>query len=147
MYVINTEIEIGASPAEVWHALIDFHAYPDWNPSIRSVKGKPAPGEELKVVYHPQGSIVKLKFKVELVTCEPDREFRWVGRLLFPELFAGDHYLIIEPISPNRVKLIHGERFSGLLKPIVWFLLSRTNIDAFNAMNRALKIRVENKPL
>ena len=145
MYVIHTEIEIEATAAAIWHALIDFQAYPDWNPSIRSVKGKPAAGEKLKVVYHPRDSLVKLKFKVELVACVPEREFRWVGRLLFPALFAGDHYLIIEPTGPNRSRLIHGERFSGLLKPFVWQLLSKTNIDAFNAMNRALKQRVENR--
>ena len=143
MYVINTEIEIEAAPAKVWHALVDFQAYPDWNPSIRSVKGRPVPGEKLRVVYAPQNSLVKLKFKVELVACEPNKEFRWVGRLLLPALFAGDHYLIIEPIDTNRTKLIHGERFSGLLKPFVWLLLSKTNIDAFNDMNHALKQYVE----
>lgn len=145
MYVINTEIEINATSAKVWHALTDFPAYPDWNPSIRSVKGIPARGEKLRVVYQPEGSLVKLKFTVELVACEPEKEFRWVGRLLFPALFAGDHYLILETTGPNRTRLIHGEEFSGLLKPVVWFLLSKLNIDAFNAMNAALKIRVENK--
>lgn len=143
MYEINTAIEIEAAPAEVWQALIDFQSYPNWNPSIPSIDGKPDKGEKLKVFYNPEGSFFKMKFTVELITCEPEREFRWIGRLLVAPLFAGDHYLIIEPIGPKRSKLIHGERFSGLLKPIVWFLLGKLNTDAFNAMNHALKDYVE----
>ena len=143
MYEINTEIEIEATPAEIWQALTDFQSYPNWNPSIRSIDGIPARGEKLKVFYSPENSIFRMKFTVELITCEPDREFRWLGRLLFAGLFAGNHYLIIEPIDPNRSKLIHGERFSGLLKPVVWFLLANLNTDAFIAMNRAIKEHIE----
>lgn len=145
MYVINTAIEIEATPDKVWQALTDFQSYPNWNPSIRTIEGIPARGEKLKVFFNPEGSIFKMKFTVVLIICEPEKEFRWVGRLLFPALFAGDHYLIIEPIGPNRSKLIHGERFSGLLKPVFWFLLSRINTDAFNAMNSALKEHVETR--
>ena len=145
MYVIDTEIEIEATPATVWQALTDFQSYPDWNPSIRSIEGIPSRGEKLKVFFNPESSIFRMRFTVELVTCEPEKEFRWIGRLLFAPLFAGDHYLIIEPIGPNRSKLIHGERFSGLLKPIVWFLLAKLNTMAFTAMNHALKDYVETR--
>lgn len=48
MKEINTEIEINASAEKVWQLLTDFAAYPHWNPFMRSIKGKPEEGDEVK---------------------------------------------------------------------------------------------------
>jgi hypothetical protein len=48
MKEINTEIEINASAEKVWQLLTDFAAYPQWNPFIRSVNGKPEEGDKVK---------------------------------------------------------------------------------------------------
>jgi len=143
MYELVTQIEIESSPARIWQVLTDFQAYPHWNPSIRSIEGIPARGEKIKVSYQPRDSFVNMKFTVEIINLERDREFRWLGLFLIQPLFAGDHYLIIEPVSQSRSKLIHGEIFSGLLKPVVWFLLAKLNKRAFEDMNLALKEYVE----
>lgn len=143
MYELITEIEIDSTPEKVWHALTDFQAYPEWNPAIRSIDGIPEKGEKIRIFYNPQGSIIQMKFTVEVINCEKGREFRWLGCLLFASLFAGNHYMTIQEVAPNRSKLIHGEVFSGLLKPVVWFLLAKTNNQSFEAMNQALKVYVE----
>ena len=143
MYEIVTNIEILGSPSQVWHALIDFPSYPQWNPAIRSIEGKAASGQNLRVVFKPEGSFVNMKFWVVISSFIAEQELRWIGRLLFPALFAGDHYFLIQPLSQNRTKLIHGERFSGLFKPIFWYLLAKRNKAAFIDMNQALKTYVE----
>ena len=144
MYEIITDIEITGSPAQVWQALTDFQSYPRWNPSIRSIRGNAANGQKLKVFFQPRGSIV-LKFWVVVISFVLEEELRWMGRLIFPALFSGEHYFLIQALAPNRSKLIHGERFFGLLSPIIRRLLAEPNKAAFIAMNKALKAYVESQ--
>lgn len=47
MLLIETETEITASPNQVWHALIDFPHYPEWNPFI-AVRGTPGAGLDVE---------------------------------------------------------------------------------------------------
>ena len=54
MYLIETEIEIAASPERVWSILMDFPAYPEWNPFIRSLSGVAKPGEKLRAFIQPE---------------------------------------------------------------------------------------------
>ena len=37
MHQIVTQMDIAASPERVWSILMDFPAYPQWNPFIRCV--------------------------------------------------------------------------------------------------------------
>lgn len=48
MKQIETRVVINASPEQVWATLTDFQAYPDWNPFIVKLKGKPAVGTTLE---------------------------------------------------------------------------------------------------
>lgn len=40
MTELNTEIEIRASAEKVRNVLMDFDAYPKWNPFVREISGK-----------------------------------------------------------------------------------------------------------
>ena len=46
MKELRREVEIAAPAERVWSVLVDFDAYPDWNPFIRSIQGacEPAAG-------------------------------------------------------------------------------------------------------
>jgi hypothetical protein len=54
-------------------------------------------------------------------------------------LFDGEHILIIDPISENKVKFIQREKSSGLLPPLLWSGFDRDTRRGFNEMNAALK--------
>jgi hypothetical protein len=45
LYTVSSEISLPASPQESWRVLTDFASYPDWNPYLRRVDGKLAPGK------------------------------------------------------------------------------------------------------
>jgi hypothetical protein len=56
-----------------------------------------------------------MEFSPSVLVTTNDREFRWKGRLLFPGLFDGEHYFLLEDSPSGGTHFRHGERFSGLL--------------------------------
>ncbi|MCC7163973.1 MAG: SRPBCC domain-containing protein [Anaerolineae bacterium] len=137
MKELCTAIEINAVPERVWQILTDTDKFPDWNPFIRSCKGKLAQGETVEVVL---GEGKTMTFRPTIVEVTPNRTLRWLGKLFVGGLFDGEHIFEIEPMDAHRVRFIQREKFSGLLIPV--FNLESTE-QGFNAMNRALKQRAE----
>jgi len=78
-----------------------------------------------------------------VLAADPDRELRWVGRLLLPGIFEGEHASLITPLENGRVRLRQQETFRGLLVPLLRWLLDGQTRAGFEAMNRALKEQAE----
>jgi hypothetical protein len=98
---LQTEIDIAATPDRVWSILTDFSAYPDWNPFIRSIRGVPEQGARLVVRIQPSGAKA-MTFRPTVLTATRDRELCWLGRLLVPGLFDGEHRFTIQPIADKK---------------------------------------------
>lgn len=141
MRELRTHIEIEATPDRVWEILTDFAAYPEWNPFIQTIEGDAAPGSNLEVRIEPPGGRA-MNFKPTVLEVAPRQELRWLGRVLVPGLFDGEHSLRIEPIDNSRVRFIQAERFTGILVPLFGKGLEKTQ-HGFTAMNEALKRRAE----
>ncbi|KAB2940904.1 MAG: SRPBCC domain-containing protein [Hyphomicrobium sp.] len=143
MPAIETQIDIEAPANKVWGFLTDFAAMPTWNPFIRQISGSPTPGARLNVQIGAPGQAA-MTFKPTVLAASPDSELRWLGTLMGRWMFAGEHYFLLEPISPRTTRFTHGERFSGLLAPL---LMRGRTLEAtqqgFIAMNEALKQRAE----
>ena len=142
MKQLHTELEIDASAKRVWELLTDFASYPQWNPFIRHISGHPTPGERLQARLEPPGGRA-ITFKPKVLTAEPNRELRWLGHLLLPGLFDGEHSFTIEPLGDNRVRFIQRESFKGLLVPLFARSLESNTQRGFEEMNHALKERAE----
>jgi hypothetical protein len=138
---VRSEIEIDAPPESVWRVLTDFAAYPDWNPFIRRIEGSPTEGSQLRVRIEPPGGR-GMTFKPTVLAAEPNRELRWLGRVVLPKIFDGEHRFTLEPAGEGRTRLAQSEAFSGVLVPILGRMLSAT-VHGFEEMNQALKARVE----
>jgi hypothetical protein len=138
---IKTDIEINASAAQVWELLTDFGRMPSWNPFIKSISGNLAQGARLSVHIAPPGSS-GMRFKPTILLVRPERELRWLGHLLVPGIFDGEHYFLLEPIGDSRTRLTQGEKFSGLLVGLLGSALASTRAG-FKAMNTALKQQAE----
>lgn len=139
---IVTTVDIDADAQRVWQVLTDFAAYPQWNPFIRSISGVPQPGAKLEVHIQPSGG-KGMTFRPTVKVAEAGRELRWLGRLLLPGLFDGEHRFVISPLGAGRVHFEHGERFDGLLVPLLRRSLDRDTKRGFAEMNQALKVRAE----
>jgi hypothetical protein len=138
---LKTSIDIDAAPEEVWAVLSDLPAYPSWNPFIRELSGRLAAGERLDVTMQPEGGRA-MRFRPTVLNAEPGRELRWRGRVALPGVFDGEHRFAIEPTAGGS-RLLHEERFTGVLVPLLAKGLRTRTLPAFQQMNEALKGRAE----
>jgi hypothetical protein len=145
MHEIRTEIDIEASPAQVWRVLTDFPAHAEWNPFVRSIEGAAQKDQGLVVSIQPEGG-KKMTFKPTVLVADPDKELRWRGRFLVPGLFDGEHYFQLAANGSGGTTFVHGERFSGLMIPFAKASLDRGTRAGFVAMNKAIKLRSESVP-
>lgn len=142
MRELRTEIEFEGTPHEVWDVLTDLPAYGEWNPFIKRIEGEPRTGAKLEVRMEPEGERA-MTFRPTVLTVEPGREFTWLGHLLVPGVFDGEHRWSIEEIEPGRVRFTQSERFGGILVPLLWKKLrDGGTAKGFRAMNEALAARV-----
>ena len=105
-------------------------------------EGEVREGARLRIRIEPPGG-KGMVFKPTVTRVVPAREFRWLGHLLFPGLFDGEHIFEILPSAENRIRFIHREKFRGLLVPLLWGGLEVNTRRGFEAMNAALKKRAE----
>lgn len=139
MTEIAAEVEIAAPVARVWEVLTGFDSYPEWNPFIVRAGGGaiprgPAGGHDQ--ARWAQGD----DLPPHRARPEPNRELRWLGRLVLPGIFDGEHIHELEEVAPGRTRYAQRER--GLLVPFVRGILDSTE-RGFRAMNSALKARAE----
>lgn len=139
---LHTEVEIAAPALVVWESLTDLAAYEDWNPFIVSARGRAEVGEKLTNRMQPPGGKA-ITFKPTVTVVEPPVAFEWFGRLGLPGILDGRHRFELRASVDGNTILRHSETFDGLLVRLVRKSLDTTTMAGFDAMNAALKARVE----
>lgn len=142
MKELKTEIEINASASRVWAILTDLGQYAVWNAFIPEAEGEVKKGARLRVRIAPPGGKA-MTFTPTVTLVEPERAFRWLGRLFLPGVFDGEHIYEITPLAEDRVRFVQREEFRGVLVPLFWKNLGTQTRQGFEAMNAALKQRAE----
>ena len=137
---IATAVDIDAPAAAVWRVLTDFAAYPEWSSFLRRIEGEARAGARLRVTAELSGR-KPMTFRPTVRIAEPGRELRWLGRVLMPGLFDGEHAFILEERTGG-CRLRHEETFHGLLVPAFGGVLADTE-RGFAAFNAALKQQAE----
>lgn len=138
MLEVRTETDIAAPVDRVWHILMDFEAFPRWNPFIRSIRGRPEVESRLEVEIGPSGSR-GMRFRPRVTSVVPNREFRWMGRLGLRGLFDGEHIFELKSLGPAGTRFVQRERFRGVFVPFMARRLDRNVRRGFDEMNRALR--------
>jgi hypothetical protein len=142
MQELRTEIEFDGTTDEVWTILTDLQAYPQWNPFIEKVDGELGVGAKLDVRLQPVDER-GITMHPTVLAAEPGRELRWIGHLMIPGVFDGEHRFLIEEAGPSRVRFTQSERFGGILLPLLWRKLrDGGTAKGFRAMNEAIARRV-----
>ncbi|MCA8916003.1 MAG: SRPBCC domain-containing protein [Planctomycetes bacterium] len=141
MREIVTEISINAAPETVWSHLVAFDSYPDWNPFITYAAGEVREGARLTVTIQQSGG-KPMGFKPRVLIASPGKELRWLGQILLPGLFDGEHRFVLEH-HEGGTKLTQAETFCGLLVPLMWKSMQPKTKRGFEMMNEALRQRCE----
>ncbi len=143
MKQIETDILIQAPPENVWQVLTTFENHSGWNPFIKTLSGGKKAGKRLKVIINrSKGKTITIYPLV--LKYEPNREFRWKGKLGMNGIFDGEHYFILEEKNKNHTKFIHGEIFSGILVFMMGSTIDNLRRN-FEKMNTAIKKESERK--
>jgi hypothetical protein len=140
---IHAEALIDAPPARVWRLLTGFTSYADWNPFFREAAGELREGATLRIRVDLPGQGGRV-FTPRIVALVPERELVWIGRLVLPALFDGEHAFYVEPVDGGRrTLLVQHENFSGLLLPLFSAEMEAATRRGFEAMNAALRHAAE----
>jgi len=141
-YELRTEVEIAAPIEVVWETLTDLATYPDWNPFIVSAQGRAEVGERLTNRMQPPGGTA-ITFKPTVTVVEPAATLEWLGRLGLPGIFDGRHRFDLTPSEHGGTLVTQSEEFDGILVRFMRTSLDTKTKAGFEAMNAALKARVE----
>ena len=137
---IHTGVEIDAGPEQVRAVFLDTSSYAQWNSFMR-LQGQLEVGQSLQLAVRPVGGDW-MEFQPEVQQATEDH-WVWLGRLLMPGIFDGEHGFRIEALPDNRTRFVQYENFSGLLVPLIDLDGTR---QGFELMNQQLKARVESQP-
>jgi len=139
---IRSAIEIRAPAEVVWAVLTDFGSYPEWNPLVRRLHGRPRVGKRVTILSQPPGARA-IAFAPLVVAWSPPTELRWRATLITRLLFSGEHGFRLEPIDDGRVRFVQDETLTGALIPLYSrFRLAQTRLG-FEEMNQRLRDRAE----
>jgi hypothetical protein len=139
MRVLSSETTIDAPPERVWAELMDFEAWPDWNPFLQ-VEGAAAVGSTLRVRLQPPGSRATT-LRPKVVANQPQQRFAWLGHLGIRGIVDGRHTFEFEP-APGGTRFVQHEEFTGLAVFLLWPVLRKAEAG-FVTMNASLKERSE----
>ena len=134
-----TAINIAASPSHVWAVLTDTPSYPHWNPHMRPI-GRLAPGSVIEHVEIDGND--RIVFRPRLLVVQPDRELRWLGRIIMPGVLDAEHFFLLQPAGSGTL-MRQGEHLRGFA---LWFFDTGGLRSQFDEMNAALKARAERPP-
>ena len=144
MKELKTEILINAKPQKVWAILIDFQNYYTWNPFIKSISGNVTVGNQITVKLEPPGA-KGMTFTPKVLVFEKNREFRWIGKILFSGLFDGEHKFELIENENGTTTFRQSEKFKGILVPLFKKTIDIYTANGFNRMNQKLKELAEGK--
>jgi hypothetical protein len=139
---LHTVVAIDAPAEVVWDLLVDFEGHRDWDPFFTKLEGDLTPGETLDIVIGDPAD-GGMAFTPEVLVVDEDRELRWIGRLVLPGVFDGEHVFRLEPQEHGGVLLTHEEFFTGPVVPFFWEQLDTETRAGFEEFNAALKERAE----
>ena len=138
MKKLTTEIIINAAPQKIWSILTGFEQYPTWNPFITSITGDVGVGNKITVRLEPPEAS-GMTMTPTVLALETEKEFRWIGHLLFPGLFDGEHKFELIDNNNGTTTFVQSEKFTGILVPLFRKMLDVNTRNGFSLMNEKLK--------
>lgn len=139
--MIETTIDIDASKTLVWNTLTDFDRFPKWSAFILAIEGDVVQGNTVAVRLNDGGG--EMNMKPRIIAREDPNRLVWRGKMGASWLFSGEHRFVLTEVEDGKTRVMHSEKFTGILVPLLWKILDRRTRPAFVAFNEALRRRCE----
>lgn len=137
---VRTEVVIQAPADSVWKVLTDVEAYPEWHPYLRAIEGKWKRGKMLHFTMVPTEKGER-KFSAKLLVMDAPREWAWGGSFLF--FLKARHSFVLTPTAEGGTLMVQEERWGGMFGGSYGRKYSEEACRNFEAMNRAVALRIE----
>jgi hypothetical protein len=146
MFEIVTSCDIDVPSQRVWQVLIDFDSYSRWNPFIvkaslqkdqDQISDNNLQNQTLLITTQVMGSKPKI-FNPKIIVAIPNKKLSWVGKIGFEALLKAEHSFSLQDLDKNKTRLIHSEKFSGILSGIINQKQRDEIKECFEKMNIAL---------
>jgi hypothetical protein len=82
------------------------------------------------------------RYKAQILAADPVRMMHWMAHMMAGFLFQNEKVIVLESRN-GKTFLTHKEKFSGILVPLFWGKMEKWVPSMLNAMNSALKKKVE----
>lgn len=136
----TVSISINATPATIWALLTNADDLPRWNSTVKSIEGKIADGEKIKLVAE---SSPDRTFSLKISQFIPEKEMVW--RDGFAPMFKGVRTYTLTPSKDGSTQFTMTEVFSGLMLPMIAKSLPDF-VPVFEQYARDLKHEAEKLP-
>lgn len=134
-------IEIAASAGDVWAVIGDWQGWGAWNPLYTRTEKEPREGGSIDFTVSVPG-MKPMDASARVYTYRAPDCFEY-GLSNAGGLLKAFRFVDIEEIAPGRCVVANGEIMSGLLGRLVAALVGGKVTAGLQAMNAALKQRVE----
>ena len=140
---VEASVAMDVDPGTVWRVLLAFDEYPDWNPLIRRIEGRPDPGRRLRVVLTQRG-LPPTVIAPTVTRVVPGRELSWRSAAPVPGSFDATHRFLVASLDGgDRTRFTQTETFGGVAGALVPRPLCARIRAGFESMNEALRERAE----
>ena len=140
---IKTEIQISATPEEVWKVLTNINSWKEWNPTILLAEGTSSVNSKLNITINGNGKGDSYYQPIVIESSAPNN-FRWRATMMANFIFRNDRVFTLES-RDGGTYLTHKEEFKGMMVPIICGMLQEFVEGSLNQMNKSLKEKMETK--
>ncbi len=140
-FVIDNEVEINASAAEVWKVITDFDRYPEWNPFVVAAQSSLKPGDPIDMKVKLLGPVQR---QVEIILEVNEGKGFSYQMKPFPwgALSSRRSHEIIE-LDAQRCRYKSHFQLQGWMMPLVRGLMKGPLQRGFSGMTDAIRQRAE----
>ncbi len=140
---VFTEIEINATPEEVWSVLTDWNKLKAWSSSFIGIStNKPIKGEEFVSYFKNPLTGGVLELKHICTDYEECKKFGWSGDIIGS---IKDHHIYsLEPTINGTTLFKQEDGLHGKHSQLLNFMAENQMLSMYNRFNQELKERVEN---
>lgn len=142
MRAYRAEAHILAPPDAVWNVLVDFPAYPDWNPFTRTVTCTGALGTPVRMRVHMRGLLTLTQVETLHLWERPTR-LGWKLDIGARWLLWAERVQSLTPLPDGTTRYVTVDEIGGLLGPLVHLLFGAAVQAGFDGVAAGLKARVE----